>query len=232
MERIRGGQSVRTKSRWTRARVADALAGDTAATSELVTDIGHLIRSRVQRRLRRSGVLRSIGESRFDVQDLCQDVFARLFERDGRILRSWDPDRGLSLANYVGLVAERLVGGLLRTRRVHLESATEAQKLASLREATVDAPRVACTTEHRQLLDRLKRTLAARLSEKGMAVYQLLFIEELSVEDVEARLALNASAIYTWRHRIRSQLAQVQAQLDGVHESGWPQHTRRAARAA
>ncbi|MBW2382242.1 MAG: hypothetical protein JRG92_01350 [Deltaproteobacteria bacterium] len=80
MERIRGGQSVRTKSRWTRARVADALAGDTAATSELVTD-------------------------------------------------------------------------------------------------------------------------------------------------VEARLALNASAIYTWRHRIRSQLAQVQAQLDGVHESGWPQHT-------
>jgi RNA polymerase sigma-70 factor (ECF subfamily) len=208
--------------------VAEAIGGDPSVTSELVTEMGRVIRSRLQRRLLRSGVLGSVGEARFDVEDLCQDVFARLFERNARILRSWDPERGLSLANFVGLVAERHVGGLLRTRRVRLETATESEQLDALptQDGAAHAP------EHRELLEMLQRALAERLSEKGMAVYQLLFLEERSVEEVRARLALNASAIYAWRHRIRKQLVQVGTQLDLIGQSGLPARTTRAARAA
>ena len=55
------------------------------------------------------------GRVRQDVEDLAQDVFLRLFEENGRVLRSWDPARGLSLENFAGLVAERHAISTLRT---------------------------------------------------------------------------------------------------------------------
>ena len=52
---------------------------------------------------------------RQEVEDLSQDVFLALFDRDGHVLRSWEPERGLSLENFVGLVAERQVLSFLRS---------------------------------------------------------------------------------------------------------------------
>jgi RNA polymerase sigma-70 factor (ECF subfamily) len=40
-----------------------------------------------------------------------------LFESDARVLRGWDPARGMSFLNYVGLLTERLVGRQLGSRR-------------------------------------------------------------------------------------------------------------------
>jgi len=41
---------------------------------------------------------------RQEVADLIQEVFMALFADDARVLRSWQPERGLSLDNFVGLV--------------------------------------------------------------------------------------------------------------------------------
>jgi hypothetical protein len=40
-------------------------------------------------------------DTRQDVEDLVQEIYLALFEQDGRVLKSWDPDRGLSLRNFV-----------------------------------------------------------------------------------------------------------------------------------
>jgi RNA polymerase sigma factor (sigma-70 family) len=231
-ERARGQQSRQTASRWTPESVADVVAGDRVAAAELVSEMGRVIRARVYRRVRQSGIQTTLGECRFDVEDLCQEVFTRLFERDGRVLRSWDPKRGLSLANFVGLVAERHVGGLLRVRRIHLETATDNETLESMQDPAQERRTESDAAEHRQLLETLGRALASRLSARGMAIYQLLFIEGRSVEDIEARLALKASAIYAWRQRIRKHLAVVGAQLDIIHDTRWAESNVGAARAA
>src|SRR5687768_1618744 len=54
---------------------------------------------------------------RQEVEDLTQEVFVALFADDARALRLWDPARGASLANFVGLLAEREVASILRSGR-------------------------------------------------------------------------------------------------------------------
>src|SRR5688572_10447441 len=96
--------------------VGEALGGDDVALGRLVARLTPVVQARVARTLlaRRWGPTggRSL---RHDVEDLSQDVFLSLFTGDARVLRRWQPDRGLSLAGYVGLVSERLVVSFLRS---------------------------------------------------------------------------------------------------------------------
>ena len=41
---------------------------------------------------------------RQEVEDLSQEVFLQLFAEGGRVLATWQPERGLTLLNFVGLV--------------------------------------------------------------------------------------------------------------------------------
>src|SRR5262245_1194983 len=97
-----------------RARIEAALAGDEGAVRQLVDELGPVIQARVARALLRRASGRSV---RQEVEDLTQEVFASLFEDDGRILRAWDETRGLSLKNFVGLVAGRQATSILRSGR-------------------------------------------------------------------------------------------------------------------
>lgn len=207
--------------RWTRERVARALEGDPLPSRELVEEISRVIRVRVARRLRRSGLQRRLGEGRLDVEDLCQDVLAYLLERDGRVLRSWDPDRGLSLANFVGLAAERLVGGRLRAGGPQLETATDVEALGSLHEDGRCASTPVRTIEARDTLDVVRRALAARISGRGMTIYRLLFLEQRGVAEVAERLSLGAGAVYAWRSRIRKHLRRIEDQLAAAQPRRW-----------
>ena len=109
-----------------RALLDQALAGDVAATRRLVAAIMPIVQARVARTLvrRRGGSGR---DARQEVQDLAQDVFAALFADDGKVLRAWDPVRGLTLASFCGLVAEREAASILRSgrRSPWTEAATE-----------------------------------------------------------------------------------------------------------
>src|SRR5215471_16061481 len=90
--------------------VKAALAGDRRATEDLVGRLARVIQVRVGvalLRRRHAARGRTLAQ---EVEDLMQEVFAALFEQDGRVLRRWDPARGLSLKSYVGLVAEREAG--------------------------------------------------------------------------------------------------------------------------
>ena len=98
--------------------VEQALAGDPAALNRLVAVLTPVIQARVAwtllaRRFRLAGSR----DVRQEVEDLCQDVFLALFARDCRVLRAWKPERGLSLENFVGLVAKCEVLSFLRSPR-------------------------------------------------------------------------------------------------------------------
>ena len=98
--------------------VRRALAGDQGTLTRLVAVLTPVIQARVARTLlAHRSPLASGRDLRQEVEDQIQEVFLALFARDGRVLRSWLSERGLSLENFVGRVAERMSGNRTPPRK-------------------------------------------------------------------------------------------------------------------
>jgi RNA polymerase sigma-70 factor (ECF subfamily) len=182
------------------ARVAAALAGDTDATRALVREVAPIIQARVARALvrRRGGSGRDV---RQEVEDITQDVFASLFADDGRVLRAWDPARGLSLPNFVGLVAERESASILRSgrRSPWTDSPAEMEEIEA---AAPPAPAMEAKLASRELLGRLVERVRESLSPRGLELFFRLIVDEEPVESVCASTGMTPDAVYAWRSRL------------------------------
>jgi RNA polymerase sigma-70 factor (ECF subfamily) len=142
------------------------------------------------------------GRVRQDVDDLAQDVFLRLFDEDGRVLRSWQPERGLSLENFVGLVAERQSISFLRTgkRNPWREEEADEEAIEALPSGQVEPGEEVASAD---FMARLHERLRETLTPLGMRLFELLYVEERTVDEVCAATTLSADAVYAWRSRLR-----------------------------
>lgn len=204
------------------ALVERALTGAPAAVRALVAAVTPVVRARVARvLLRRSGAARG-REVAQEIDDLAQDVFVALFERRGHILRSWSPQGGLSLANFVGLVAERRTISTLRSRRQSpwSEDPTDPVDLGPSAGSTGFEEGVG----HRSLLAALLDRMRAALSPQGLRMFELLMIEQRPVEAVCDETGLTAAAVYAWRSRLAKQARAVRDELmaEGAAAGGAP----------
>ena len=183
------------------ALLAETLAGNATGARALVDLLYPVVQARVARVLLRSTVWRR-ASARQEVDDLTQDVFAALFERDGKALRSWDPERGLSLPNFVGLLAERSALSALRSgkRAPLLSTADEERALDRLAEP---GPGPEPAAMSRELLEMLLDRLRVALSPFGFHLFQLLYVEDRSPDEVASATKLSADAVYAWRSRLR-----------------------------
>jgi RNA polymerase sigma factor (sigma-70 family) len=184
------------------AAVSAALAGELKAVRALVGALSPVVQARVARGLLRSGARSRLGiDLRQEVEDFTQEVFAALFADDGRVLREWDPERGLSLANYVGLVAEHQVASILRSRRRNpwTDEPTDDADLVRAAGVATDTDR---RLHSRELLAALHERLRAELTVRGLHLFQLLLVEERSVESVCAETKMTPDAVYAWRSRL------------------------------
>lgn len=194
-----------------------ALAGDQTALTRLVAGLTPVVQARVARTLlcRRSR-LGGGRDVRQEVEDLTQDVFLSLFSRDARILRAWDSERGLSLENFVGLVAERQVVSFLRSgkRNPWKEDPSPTEDLDAPSPDS-DPEEVAASREQLSLLlDRLRE----KLSPLGHQIFLLLFVQERSIPETMAASGLSADAVYAWRSRLRRLAQQLLAEMSGKPE--------------
>jgi RNA polymerase sigma-70 factor (ECF subfamily) len=195
--------------------VRRALARDPSAQRELVARLTPVIQARVARTLLTYRFRLAGGRDvREEVKDLSQDVFLALFDRDGRVLRDWQPERGLSLENFVGLVAKRQVLSFLRSGRRNPRK--EEPLLASDEIEMVflgsNAEEIVASREQLNLLlDRLRE----ELSPLGWRMFDLLFIQDLSQAEVQAATDLSADAVYAWRSRLRFRAQQLLAEMSG-----------------
>lgn len=187
------------ESQPTRADLERALT-DPSELEDLVARLTPVIQARVARSLFRRNQVRT-RSVRQEVEDLSQEVFVTLFANDAKVLRSWDPDRGLSLANFVGFVAERQVASILRTGKRNpwqedptlTEELDDADPAAGPHDATVS----------RQILRRLLDRLEEQLSPLGRQLFDLIYLKERSVAEVEGQTGLGSDAVYAWRSRLR-----------------------------
>jgi RNA polymerase sigma-70 factor (ECF subfamily) len=196
-----------------------ALAGDRAALAGLVAGLTPVIQARVARTLLTRRAFLPPGRNvRQDVEDLSQDVFLALFNRNAHVLRDWQAERGLSLENFVGLVAERQVISFLRSGRRNPRQEVPAPAYDDeSHEMEIAAPdvgpeEIAAGREHLAvLLDRLRE----EVSPLGRRLFDLLFVQELSLPEVRAASGLSADAVYAWRSRLRRVARKLWSELSG-----------------
>jgi RNA polymerase sigma factor (sigma-70 family) len=186
----------------TQDELQSALGGDEPALTRLVQSLTPVIQSRVARGLllRRTG-LAAGRDLRQEVEDLVQEIFLVLFANGGKVLRSWQPERGLSLLNFVGLVAERQTASILRSgkRSPWKEDPTLVEDFEQA--APESGPEEAAAS--REQLKLLLHRLTEELSPLGRHLFDLLFLRELPLDEVVARTGMNPDAVYAWRSRLR-----------------------------
>jgi DNA-directed RNA polymerase specialized sigma24 family protein len=192
-----------------------ALAGDRAATRGLVDLLSPVVHARVARALLRSNRGRKQGRDlRQDIEDFVQEVFAALLVDRGRLLRGWDPARGMSLLNFTGLLAEHQVSSILRSgrRSPWSEEATEGASIELRAGATESAHgRVAS----REVLAKIVERMRAELTPTGAEMFQLLVVEEKSVEEACHQTGMTPDAVYAWRSRLGKQARSIRDELLG-----------------
>ena len=144
---------------------------------------------------------------------MTQEVFASLFADDAKALRAWQPARGLSLVNFVGLIAEHQVASIFRSgkRRPWSEEIVVDNDFESIGETAIGPERqVASVQFYGLLLERMR----AELTPRGFELFHMMFIEEKSVEAVCATMGMSTDAVYAWRSRLPKLVRKVAAEIE------------------
>jgi RNA polymerase sigma-70 factor (ECF subfamily) len=189
-----------------------ALGGEPVAARRMVQVLTPVIQARAARQLlrrQRGAGGRDVAQ---EIADLTQRVFLIMLEDDGRVLRQWDPARGLSLLNFVGLVAEREVASILRSgrRSPWTDDPTLDEDLAAHAEPVRASESQLLSQE---MLELLLDKLRARLSPNGLALFHRLFVDEATVEEVCAEQNMTAAAVYAWRSRLGKLIREISFEL-------------------
>lgn len=200
--------------------IDEALAGGALAARRLTEALLPTVHFRVARQLMRRQGRAGGRDVRQEVEDMVQDVFFELFRDDGKRLRSWDPARGLSLENYVGMIAEQRVIATLRSdrRSPWTEAPSEAEVLEG--EGTHEPRRATGPSERvvsaRERIDQVLDALRGSISPQGYRIFEMLFVEQRDTEEVCEELGLQPGAVYTWRSRLRKRVSEIGDELDRV----------------
>lgn len=178
------------------------LQGDPVAVRALVDELTPVIQARAARAIYRRHAHRSQRRDlEQEVEELTQEVFASLFARDAATLRSWDPSRGLSLRSFVSLVADREISNILQSgrRRPWSEVKTVDNDVEDYA-GTTASPETPVAA--REIVARLLAKLRIELSPQGYRLFELLLLDERSVEEVCTETGLSRDAVYAWRSRL------------------------------
>ena len=192
-----------------RALIQRASAGDAHAERALIQALTPIIRASVGRTIRRCTGRAGAA----DVDDVTQSVLLSLFACSGGAMARWDPDRGLGLSGFVSLVASHETVSILRGRRRRAWAEVPTQ-----REALDQSPAVAVEPEAaasaRRMVAAVVERVRGRVSARGGQLFDLLFLEQHSPEDIAALTGLGLPAIYTWSSRLSRLGREVAAELE------------------
>ena len=195
-----------------------ALAGDVGALRTLVDELTPVIQVRVARALARSSVgTRGNRSVRQELEDLTQEVFVALLADDGRALRAWDPTRGLSLPNFVGLLAQRQVASILRSGKRSPWTEDPAD-LAEL-ETGAGSEDSALRLESREMLSLLLQRVREELSPRGLELFHRICVEQESVESIVSTTGMSPDAVYAWRSRLRRLVVRIAGEMSEMSSS-------------
>ncbi len=185
-------------------------AGDSQATRTLIHALRPVVHARVAQALRTNPRARG-RDPRQEVADLTQEVFLALFKDQSAVLRRWDVDGGLSLKNFVGLVAYRRATNILLSRGTRWRA--DAVDPERLRE---QAGAVSLENQliSRSLLKALRAAFRAELKPSAFELFELLLIQQQPISELCEQLNMSSNALYTARSRFLKRARKVLEALE------------------
>lgn len=172
--------------------------GDPRAFRDLYEEMFRVIHARVARVLDRYAPKNRC--TRQEVADLIQYVFLRLIQNDWRALRRWDPKRGRSFLNWVGMIAVAETLSILRgPRSPWPDDPTEADVFTDLPDSRPDPEILAAGKE---LVQRIYEAMMQALTDRGRRMFHLLSIERLSIEEICELEQMKEGAVRRWQSRL------------------------------
>lgn len=185
------------------------LAGDARATRAFVSTMRPVVQARIARALLRFSSRAAGRDTRQEVDDLTQDVFGQLFANDARVLRRWSPTKGLSLANFVGLVAHRHATKTLMSDRRSPWSEEPMLDAALDRASGSTEPERQIV--QRDLLVTVLQQVRAELSPRACLLFEALVVERRPIPEVAELTGLSPAALYQWRSRLARRAREIAA---------------------
>lgn len=189
----------------TKELLDSALGGNRRSANELGALLLVIVERRVGYTLAR---VRPRGRDISEVKrDLTQAVLIRLFDKSWHKLRQWDPARS-PFASFIGMITENEVISVLRIASANpwTEDPTVDEDFERMHQITPGPERDA---DSRERLRQILAALDAKLSDLGHYMFQLLFLDERSVEEVCEITGMTPDAVYQWRTRVRDLVAKL-----------------------
>ncbi len=171
--------------------------GDDEALELLLGRLVPVLRARAGRALRKGPI------GAYDVGDLVQEVWLVLIADQGRRLLTYEPEHGLTLEGFVGVIAEREITSLRRKELTKKRGGS----LRVVRE-DVDVVDASGSPEDEAVTADLAARLAQHLDEqlpvRGRLVWRLAFADGKSTAEVAERMGVTQQVVYNWQHKIRT----------------------------
>lgn len=179
--------------------IGPLLEGDRRAVSAFVRVMTPIVQARAAKAMRGFAVEGS--RARQELEDMVQDTFLALFAHDSKLLKTWEPERGLSFENFIGLIAYRLALSKLRTQKSNPFNAdpTLDEDLEGEQEPT---PAFDTGVVQRDIMVKVVARVRANLSPLGLSLFTALILEERDIEDVMMEQSMSRDALYAWRSRL------------------------------
>lgn len=187
----------RLPTKWGDAELIErALTGERAAMRELARRIGPILRARILYATRG----RPTGGA--DVDDLMQDAWGRLFERDAHRLRQYDPAR-MSLKGYANLIAANAVGAAWERASAAKRQPEGGLAPIEAAQAIQDGRDLQANAIERETVSDLWAHLNTTLPPMGRLVLKALFVDHLSPAASADQLGIKRATVDSWRFKIK-----------------------------
>jgi RNA polymerase sigma factor (sigma-70 family) len=142
-----------------------------------------------------------------DEQEIFATLCIRLLENDRRRLAAFDPDRGCSLATWLGMLAIRTAHDLLRQRR--RESNRDHHAMLDSLSATGPDPYEQCLERERLAI---LHGLLGHCSDRDRQFFNQLCSDTFDPESIARELGIAVTTVYTKKHKLVGRLVRLAEQ--------------------
>jgi len=196
--------------------VTRAVDGDEDTMRRLIRAMRPTVQAEVAWTLHRYAPRGRGRDARQELADMVQEVFLSLIDNDGRALKAWRPERGRSLKSFVAMVARHQVVSILRSGR-RSPWTEDPTPVEDMNLAPEPSPETALhnADEARQLM----AVLRDELSTRSMMIFEALYIEQKTVEEVCGEFGLSKNALYAWRSRLRRRIGGLTRRVRGAEDT-------------
>jgi len=189
-----------------------AIAGNKTALRLLIEHLTPVIQLAVVHILKRCTQNYQHNHTHLEVTDYCQEIFILMFKNDSKVLRDWNPNKGMNLKSYISLITKRRVISSLRN--IKFTQSLDDDTIDINIDSFLKTPDEEAQFINRHLLYRIIKSLKNEISVFGYEIFIQIFLYGYSADEVASKMNLTKNSVYVWKNRLKAQAKNISDQLE------------------